>query len=110
MATEISLVQAEFFRPILKTLDSAGASTATLLCGASLHRFDLSPGITRMPMAALAQDLNLSVRTLRRRLAARQTTFRVVLENWRIANAKPLLRQPEPSIQSVAKCLGYTHV
>ena len=61
-------------------------------------------------MAALAQALNLSVRTLRRRLAARQTTFSAVLENWRTVNAKRLLRQPDLSVQSIAQRLGYAYV
>ena len=42
MNTDIPLVQAGFFKPILDTLDAAGASTARLLHGATLHRFDLS--------------------------------------------------------------------
>lgn len=54
--------------------------------------------------------MNISVRTLRRRLAERQTTFSAVFENRRIANAKRLLRQTDLSIQSIAQCLGYAYV
>lgn len=46
----IPLVQAGFFRPILETLDSAGAATGSLLRGVSLHRFDLSDSENYVPV------------------------------------------------------------
>jgi AraC-like DNA-binding protein len=48
--TDIPLVQAGFFRPILETLDSTGVSTATLLRNTSLHRFDLSNNENYVPV------------------------------------------------------------
>jgi hypothetical protein len=48
--TEIPLVQAGFFKPIMDTLDCAGARTASLLRGASLHRFDLSNSENYVPV------------------------------------------------------------
>ena len=41
MVTELPLVQAGFFSPIIKTLEGAGVSTTALLRDASLHRFDV---------------------------------------------------------------------
>lgn len=70
---------------------------------------DSYPETASTTMTALAKSMNLSVRTLRRRLAERQTTFSAVFENWRIANAKRLLRQPELTIQSIAQRLGYAY-
>ena len=61
-------------------------------------------------MSALADSMNLSMRTLRRRLAARKTSFSAVLENWRSANARRLLRQPDLTIQSIGRRLGYAYV
>ena len=70
---------------------------------------DSSSVSTPANMTELAFSMHLSVRTLRRRLAARQTTFSAVFENWRIANAKRLLRQPDLSIQSISRSLGYRY-
>ena len=50
MNTHIPLVQTGFFRPIIDTLDAAGAPTASLLRNASLHRFDLSDNENYVPV------------------------------------------------------------
>ncbi len=70
---------------------------------------DSSPEPATINISALAHDLNLSVRTLRRRLAAQQTTFTAIFRKWRITNAKTLLRQTDMSIHSVSQRLGYTY-
>ncbi len=49
-ASGIPLVQAGFFRPVLNTLESAGASTASLLHSSSLHRFDLAVAENYVPV------------------------------------------------------------
>lgn len=48
--TQVPLVQAGFFSPILDTLESAGAPITTLLRDASLHRFDLSNSENYVPV------------------------------------------------------------
>lgn len=61
-------------------------------------------------METLAESMKLSVRTLRRRLAEQQTTFREILENWRNETSKRLLRQrTDLDIGDIARRLGYAH-
>ena len=71
--------------------------------------FDSSHDPAKISIGALAQDLDIPVRTLRRRLAAQQTTFTELFMTWRFVKAKQLLRQSDTAIQSVAQRLGYTH-
>ncbi len=61
------------------------------------------------PMDSLARALDLSTRTLRRRLAEQHTTCSDIIATWRIDTAKQLLRQTELPIRSIAMHLGYRH-
>ncbi|MDJ0806827.1 MAG: hypothetical protein QNJ78_08330 [Gammaproteobacteria bacterium] len=54
------------------------------------------------PMDGLAKSLNMSTRTLRRRLAKQQTTFSQIIEKWRISTATQLLLQPDIRVQTIA--------
>ena len=60
-------------------------------------------------MAELARSLDMSARTLRRRLAEQETTFSEITLNWRIGTAKKLLQQSDIRINEVANRLGYSH-
>ncbi len=60
-------------------------------------------------MDSLARALDLSTRTLRRRLAEQHTTCSEIIATWRIETAKRLLRQTELPIRSIALRLGYRH-
>ena len=60
-------------------------------------------------MAELARSLDMSARTLRRRLAEQETTFSEITLNWRIGTAKKLLRQRDIRTNIIARRLGYTH-
>ena len=60
-------------------------------------------------MAELAQSLDMSARTLRRRLAEQQTTFSEIMLTWRIGTAKRLLQRSETRISEIAARLGYRH-
>ena len=53
--------------------------------------------------------MNISPRTLRRRLAEKQTTFSKMFENWRIVNARQLLSKGDMPITAIAAILGYNH-
>ena len=58
-------------------------------------------------LAQVARRLRLSPRTLVRRLGARGTSFRVLVEEHRRRRASELLTQPELSVGDVAGRLGY---
>ena len=68
-----------------------------------------SPWGSTAPMRQCARSMNMSVRTLRRRLADNQTTFSEVVENWRITNARRLLSTHDMPITAIATLLGYNH-
>ena len=70
---------------------------------------DSRPWGSAAPMVICARSMNISARTLRRRLAENQTTFSEVFENWRIANAKRLLSERNEPIASISAILGYNH-
>jgi AraC-like DNA-binding protein len=55
----------------------------------------------------LARQLGLSVRSLQRRLAACQTTFRDVLDEVRISVAKRYMRETNLPLTRVALIVGY---
>lgn len=64
--------------------------------------------VGRVSLAETAQALNLSTRTLHRRLEEERTSFRGVLDELRRQSAESLLRQPQPSLADIAFLLGYT--
>jgi AraC-like DNA-binding protein len=59
--------------------------------------------------SSLAQRLNLSQRTLNRRLQKLGASYRTLLTEQRMESAKRLLRDPRISIASVAEQMGYTN-
>ncbi|MEO6698157.1 MAG: AraC family transcriptional regulator [Paraperlucidibaca sp.] len=62
-----------------------------------------------LDQSSLAQRLNLSPRTLNRRLHELGTSYRVLLTEQRMENAKRLLHDPRISIASVAEQTGYSN-
>lgn len=58
-------------------------------------------------LAETARRLHLSPRTLVRRLGARGTTFRALLEGHHRRRATLLLRQPQLTVAEIAERLGY---
>jgi AraC-like DNA-binding protein len=58
-------------------------------------------------LPALAQELQISPRTLTRKLEAEGCTFSALVEERRCEDAKELLSQPELRISDVAIKLGY---
>ncbi|AOE83043.1 AraC family transcriptional regulator [Pseudomonas sp. TCU-HL1] len=58
----------------------------------------------------VANDLNMSSRTLRRRLTEHAMTFDALLEQVRRARAMSLLSNPEMPIERIAEELGYSDV
>lgn len=60
-------------------------------------------------MVKCARSMNISARTLRRRLANCQTTFSEVFETWRITNARKLLSKRDIPIATIASLLGYNY-
>ncbi|MEB3031866.1 AraC family transcriptional regulator [[Mycobacterium] nativiensis] len=92
-------------------------------CRAELERRNASLGVagdvrarllrdpTRFKgMGAVAADLGMSVRSLRRYLAEEGTTFRVLLEEARLVMAKELLGVVGLDVQQTASRLGYAEV
>jgi AraC-like DNA-binding protein len=59
-------------------------------------------------MAAVAHDLHVSTRTLRRHLAAEGTSFRALVEEVTMAFTEELLEDPMLSIDDIAARLGYS--
>ncbi|WEJ74720.1 AraC family transcriptional regulator [Pseudomonas sp. PSE14] len=58
----------------------------------------------------VAADLNMSSRTLRRRLGEHETTFDALQERVRRARAMSLLSNPDLPIERIAEALGYSDV
>ncbi|WP_152223607.1 AraC family transcriptional regulator ligand-binding domain-containing protein [Pseudomonas sp. SCB32] len=58
----------------------------------------------------VASDLNMSSRTLRRRLSEHDMTFDALQEQVRRARAMSLLGNPEMPIERIAEALGYSDV
>jgi AraC-like DNA-binding protein len=58
-------------------------------------------------MAVVARRMNLSVRTLRRRLAQQNTSFRAVAQDVQRHLAAQYLRETTLAIADVAQLLGY---
>jgi AraC-like DNA-binding protein len=61
-------------------------------------------------IATAARDLGLSVRSLRRRLAADATSYRALVQATLEVSAGHLLRDPQHSIQETAGALGFSNV
>ena len=59
-------------------------------------------------LAEIAQRLNMSPRTLNRRLIEHGTTYRALVDGYRRDRAPVLLGKPEMTVESVAWALGYT--
>jgi AraC-like DNA-binding protein len=55
----------------------------------------------------VARELGMSVRSLRRKLAAEHASYSKLLESARASAAKRLLQDPRASIQEVAFALGF---
>ncbi|WP_459710705.1 AraC family transcriptional regulator [Actinophytocola sp. KF-1] len=64
-------------------------------------------GALGSPMTAVARELNLSTRTLRRRLEEEGTSFRALLDEVREALAEELLTMGAVPVEDVAVRLGY---
>lgn len=59
-------------------------------------------------IAAVAKHLNLSARTLQRRLSAEGTSYQQLHNQWLMGEAGELLREKNLSIESIALLLGYS--
>lgn len=62
----------------------------------------------RLPQRDLAHRINISERTLRRRLVQLDTSFRIVSDEARYAKAKELLAKPDATVADVAIAVGYS--
>jgi AraC-like DNA-binding protein len=70
------------------------------------ERLRRAVGITPS-MGQVARDLNMSVRSLRRALAAEDTSFRVLTDQVRMERAEELLGAGRQTIEDIAHVLGY---
>jgi AraC-like DNA-binding protein len=57
-----------------------------------------------------ARELGLSDRSLRRFLAAKGTSYRLLVRTLRQRHADDMLRDPERTIQDTASALGFANV
>ena len=60
------------------------------------------------PLPRIAKKMNMSVRTLKRKLEADGTTYSELLEEQRRAKAMLLLRRPDLGVEEIAVRLGYS--
>ncbi len=81
----------------------AGGGIQALVHAAIMR--NLTQGQVRL--ASIAQELNLSPRTLQRKLSEAGASFQQVLDQARFALAKDCLRQPGLSLVDIAFLLGY---
>lgn len=58
-------------------------------------------------LGTLAQNLNVSTRTLKRRLQDAGSSYQKLLDEVRLAQAENLLRQPDLAIEAIAATLGF---
>lgn len=65
------------------------------------------PGMRLPDLAQMSRHLNTSERSLKRRLLAEGSSFRVLLEQRRRALARELLRERRLSLAAIAERLGY---
>jgi AraC-like DNA-binding protein len=76
-----------------------------------VKRYLLARPPARIPdISTAARDLGLSARSLRRRLAADETTYRSLVRATLEASAGHMLRDPRRSIQETAGALGFSNV
>jgi AraC-like DNA-binding protein len=76
---------------------------------ARLQQYLLARPPSRIPdMATAARDLGTSVRSLRRRLAADATSYRLLVKARLEASAAQMLRDPHRTIQQTAQALGFS--
>ena len=76
-----------------------------------VKRYLLARPPARIPdLSTAAQDLGLSTRTLRRRLAAGATTYRSLVRATLTASANQMLCDPRRSIRETARDLGFSNV
>ncbi len=76
---------------------------------ARLQQYLLARPPSRIPdMATAARDLGTSVRSLRRRLAADATSYRLLVKARLEASAGQMLRDPQRTIQETAQALGFS--
>jgi len=57
----------------------------------------------------IAASLQMTPRTLRRRLAGQRTSFTEILQKWRRRSAITLLRNKNLTVKNIAARLGYSH-
>lgn len=101
--------------------DPAAQRIAHERCEAELQRFvAVGPLLSRIrsriarvdvelpSLEELAREMHLSPRTLKRRLSADGSSYRMLLDESRRARAETMLRQEGPSIEEVAALLGYS--
>jgi AraC-like DNA-binding protein len=65
-------------------------------------------GAGQSTVEAIACDLGLTARTLQRRLAAAGSSFRQLLDEYRMREALSLIRNSRMSIDTIGKLLGYS--
>lgn len=95
-------------RPVDPSAPAASGATAEVpvvaRARAALANHDLP-----VDEAAVATALKMSVRTLRRRLAADGTGYRELREEAIVALARRLLAETDASIEAIGKTLGYSY-
>lgn len=80
---------------------------APLSTADAVRRYLEAPGIRLPDLKTMALQLNLSERTLKRRLQLEGSSFRVLLAERRRARAAELLRDPALSLGQIAEQLGF---
>jgi AraC-like DNA-binding protein len=75
---------------------------------AAVEQLLLRPDNARLSVAQVAGALQLSVRTLRRRLSEDGSSFRALSERVRVERARRLLREPGMTVAAAAERLGFS--
>ena len=109
-----------WFNKNVRTSDDGFNRVCLEYCESSLRQMECNRPVTQrlrgyllsrsgaLPsLAKSAAALNITERTLRRRLEEEGTTFRNVIEAWRMDRAREYFRQPDPSAKEVAYLLGF---
>jgi AraC-like DNA-binding protein len=76
--------------------------------GLLLNRQGLQTELENMSFEDIADELNLSTHTLRRRLKLEGSSFQEIKDSLRRDRAQRLLNDPEYSIQAIAQQLGFS--